>query len=44
MGDQNILFMDGESEYLVYNPVNTPVYDLQKEANRQLIDKVNKVN
>ncbi len=44
LGDQNILFMDGESEYLVYNPVNTPVYDLQKEANRQLIDKVNKVN
>ncbi len=44
LGNQNILFIDGESEYLVYNPIDTPVYDLQKETNRQLIDKVGKAN
>ena len=44
LGDQNILFMDGESEYLLYNPVDTPVYDLQKEANRRLINEVHKAN
>lgn len=43
LGNHNFLFLDGESETLVYNPVDTPIYDLQKQANEKLIENNNRV-
>lgn len=44
LNNHNFLFIDGETETLVYNPVLNPRYELQKESNQTVVRRSKTVN